>query len=85
MLQGKRIAVVIPAFNEEERIGSTVATLPGFVDLVIVVDDASVDATSARARDVRTGVVVETGSAAGALLHPATASNTTTSARTARS
>lgn len=42
------LAVIIPAFNESERIGATVkaaASLPG-ADLVLVVDDGSADDTS---------------------------------------
>jgi len=41
-----RIAVVIPAFNECRKIVDTVATVPEFVDDIIVVDDASLDDTS---------------------------------------
>jgi glycosyltransferase involved in cell wall biosynthesis len=40
------VAVVVPAFNEEGAIGQAVASVPGFVDHVIVVDDASRDATA---------------------------------------
>jgi glycosyltransferase involved in cell wall biosynthesis len=41
-----RIAVVVPAHNEELLIGTVIATAPEYVDHVIVVDDASSDATS---------------------------------------
>ncbi|MEY9214508.1 glycosyltransferase [Thermobifida halotolerans] len=47
-----RVAAVIPARDEQERIGDTVRAahgLPG-VDLVVVVDDGSVDDTAAAAR-----------------------------------
>ncbi len=44
-----RVAVVIPAYNEENAIAAAVAAVPGFVDHVIVIDDASTDATAARA------------------------------------
>lgn len=40
------VAVVIPAFNEERAIGQAVASVPAFVDRVVVVDDASRDATA---------------------------------------
>jgi glycosyltransferase involved in cell wall biosynthesis len=45
MLEGKRVAVVIPAHNEEKLIGRVIETMPGFVDRMIVVDDRSIDAT----------------------------------------
>lgn len=50
MYAALRLAVVIPAFNERRAIVETVATIPDFVDQVIVVDDASADDTSAQAR-----------------------------------
>jgi glycosyltransferase involved in cell wall biosynthesis len=52
MLEGKRVAVVIPAYNEEKLLEATVAGVPEFVDRIIVVDDASSDATAARAEAI---------------------------------
>ena len=49
MLEGKRVAVVVPAFDEEKLIVTTLASIPEFVDRVIVVDDASRDGTTAAA------------------------------------
>jgi glycosyltransferase involved in cell wall biosynthesis len=49
VLDDKRIAVVVPAHDEEALIGSTLASIPPFVDAVYVVDDASTDATAERA------------------------------------
>lgn len=46
MLASRRIAVVIPAYNEEEFIRRTIEGVPSFVDHIIVVDDASLDATA---------------------------------------
>ena len=47
MYRDLAIAVVVPAFNERRAIAGTVATVPAFVDRVIVVDDASTDDTAA--------------------------------------
>lgn len=47
MYRDLAIAVVVPAFNERRAIGDTVATVPAFVDRVLVVDDASTDDTAA--------------------------------------
>jgi glycosyltransferase involved in cell wall biosynthesis len=52
MLEGKRVAVVVPAHDEQELIATTLAGIPGFVDRVYVVDDGSGDATAERARGV---------------------------------
>ena len=45
MLNSKTIAVVIPAYNEENQIGIVIETMPDFVDRVIVVNDRSSDST----------------------------------------
>jgi glycosyltransferase involved in cell wall biosynthesis len=47
--QNHRIAVVVPAFNEADKIAQTLASIPAFVDDVIVVDDGSRDNTAALA------------------------------------
>jgi len=61
MLEGKRVAVVVPAYNEELLIADTVAGMPPFVDRIYIVDDRSKDATAERARatgDPRVEVIV---------------------------
>jgi glycosyltransferase involved in cell wall biosynthesis len=50
VLDGKRVAVVVPAYDEEKLIAATIAGVPPFVDRIYVVDDSSHDATAERAR-----------------------------------
>jgi glycosyltransferase involved in cell wall biosynthesis len=49
MLDGKRVAVVVPAFDEEKLVGDTIRGIPEFVDRIVVVDDGSRDGTAAAA------------------------------------
>src|ERR1700690_2445853 len=45
MINGKRIAVVLPAYNAEKTLEATVGELPELVDIRILVDDHSSDRT----------------------------------------
>jgi glycosyltransferase involved in cell wall biosynthesis len=44
--ENRRIAVVVPAYNEETQIGKVIETMPDYVDRIIVVDDCSKDKTA---------------------------------------
>ena len=45
MIEGRRIAVVVPAHDEEAHIARTIDTMPACVDQIVVVDDGSSDRT----------------------------------------
>ncbi len=45
MYKNKKIAVIVPAFNEERFIAGVIDSMPSFVDRVYVVNDASTDQT----------------------------------------
>ena len=47
MINGQRVAVVLPAYNAARTLAATVAELPDIVDERILVDDASGDDTTA--------------------------------------
>ena len=46
MINGKRIAVVMPAYNAEKTLEMTVRELSDVVDIKILVDDSSKDQTA---------------------------------------
>jgi glycosyltransferase involved in cell wall biosynthesis len=50
MIDGKRIAVVMPAYNAERTLEQTAREIPGCVDVRILVDDGSSDQTLAVAQ-----------------------------------
>ncbi|MFH0822181.1 MAG: TIGR04283 family arsenosugar biosynthesis glycosyltransferase [Pseudomonadota bacterium] len=59
MRNGSRVAVIIPALNEEKSIGKVIAAIPRWVDDVVVVDNGSTDGTAGVAAEHGARVVNE--------------------------
>ena len=59
MISGKRIVVIIPAFNEEESLPHVLADIPDFVDEIIVANNGSTDNTIEIAKKAGVTVVNE--------------------------
>jgi glycosyltransferase involved in cell wall biosynthesis len=58
LIEGKRIAVVLPAYNAAKTLEATVRELPAIVDFKILVDDHSSDDTVRIARELGLRVLV---------------------------
>ena len=58
LINGKRIAVVLPAYNAEKTLQATVREIPDLVDSVILVDDHSKDGTVELAKQLGLRVFV---------------------------
>src|SRR5215470_7468997 len=58
MINGKRIVIVLPAYNAEKTLEATVGEIPELVDACILVDDHSKDGTVELARKLGLQVFV---------------------------
>lgn len=59
MIHGKRICVVLPAYNAEKTLNQTVSEIPTeYIDDIILVDDASRDRTAEAARELGLHTVI---------------------------
>jgi glycosyltransferase involved in cell wall biosynthesis len=58
MISGKKVVVVMPAYNAEQTLAKTVAEIPPSVDEIVVVDDVSKDRTVDIARGLGLVTVV---------------------------
>ncbi|MBR6269757.1 MAG: glycosyltransferase family 2 protein [Bacteroidales bacterium] len=52
MINGRKIVVVMPAYNAEKTLAKTLAEVPDIVDDIVLVDDFSSDNTAQLARDL---------------------------------
>lgn len=55
--KAKKVFVVIPAYNEEKRIGKVIKDVERYVDCVVVVDDGSADQTASRVKSKKAVVL----------------------------
>ena len=51
MYRNNSVAVVVPAYNEENQIDSVIESMPAIVDKVVIVNDCSTDKTSSIIKD----------------------------------
>jgi glycosyltransferase involved in cell wall biosynthesis len=58
MIEGKRVAVVLPAYNAEKTLEATVRDLSPLIDIKILVDDSSTDGTAQLAQQLGLQVFV---------------------------
>lgn len=58
MIEGKRVAVVLPAYNAEKTLEATVREISPVVDIKILVDDSSTDGTAQLAQKMGLHVFV---------------------------
>jgi glycosyltransferase involved in cell wall biosynthesis len=58
VIDGKKVVVVMPAYNAEQTLRRTVAEVPSLVDEIIVVDDHSRDGTAELARKMGLNTIV---------------------------
>ena len=45
MIDSKKLAVIMPAYNEEKLIAKSIESVPDEVDIIFVINDCSKDAT----------------------------------------
>jgi glycosyltransferase involved in cell wall biosynthesis len=57
MYRGNKIAVVVPAYNEEELIQETMSGIPDYVDRIYVINDGSTDRTEEIIRNLVTSQI----------------------------
>ncbi|MFZ1518695.1 MAG: glycosyltransferase family 2 protein [Ignavibacteriaceae bacterium] len=59
MIEGKKVVVIIPAYNEEESLPLVLSDIPGFVDEIIVTNNGSTDKTVEVAKKFGATVLTE--------------------------
>jgi len=50
MYKSKKVAVIVPAYNEEDHIADVIRGIPEYIDFILIIDDCSTDKTPAIAQ-----------------------------------
>ena len=51
------VALIMPAYNEEEHLKDTISSIPEIVDLILFINDGSTDSTLEMAKNILSNLI----------------------------